>query len=623
MYVSYPNRRSGQAFVVRHYAGDVSYNPIGFLEKNVETLSNDLVACMLSSENITIQRIFATVVNETTTSSPKKKSSSSSLSSHTSATNKAAVVASETEGSASVQAVKPSLKRSASSSSLTAKTISWRFTNQLNVLVNMLRQTESHFIRCIKSNDQCVSQNFDSNLVHKQLIYSGVFEVVKIQQSGLPCRMPHRDFVLRYRCLISSKVRYTLNSSAEMIKWLVKDGYELNSAQMGKTKTFLKSYEQSDLESKTYKKKSSAAKIIQTCTRRVIRQSIYKKIIFCYRLFYKLFAVIDLPPAEAVHDEFLLHIASFTLVVGYNILEHVKKSVLKDLKLLQEQFKLVEDAKSGLLVRTEEGILALDLIVNRAIELDLISHGIIIDCKNTLKKYFQALEFIQLVGIPGSLYKLSIAQIDGGISDLQIFQDVGMEGSEDVIAAATAHKIAVDEEIQNIVLPLKYTLETCFISYDENTGNISAITSDTMKELVVLRDKLEICNGKVFCCADSHIIFAECLFFLQILDEYVSCSDAYGAMTLIESSRIVHSSINKIFIEQIQEFRKWAEIQLSSIKLKKALSKGYIPMTATGKENDAITSDIQGILDKLTILKDPSSALLDVIRAGTWIVKVY
>ena len=106
----------------------------------------------------------------------------------------------------------------------------------------MLKKTESHFIRCIKSNDDCKAQTFDSQLINKQLVYSGVFEVVKIQQSGLPCRLLHEDFLDRYRCLAPSNIRYKssgqIKTSRDLISWLKSNGYDLPLAQMGVTVRF-------------------------------------------------------------------------------------------------------------------------------------------------------------------------------------------------------------------------------------------------------------------------------------------------------------------------------------------------------------------------------------------------
>ena len=300
-YVTYPTRRSGMVFVVKHYAGEVTYNPLSFIEKNIETLSNDLVSCMFSSENELVKRIFVTPPSDpapgSMTSPPKKKMSTSSV---PSTPNANPTDATSDTGSALKSTTK---KATSSSSSLTSKTISWRFTNQLSSLISMLRLTESHFIRCIKSNDQCVSHSFDSNLVHKQLIYSGVFEVVKIQQSGLPCRLLHRDWVDRYRCLVPSRIRYQLHTTSEMMKALSKAGFDLKSAQMGKCFTFMKSYEQSKLEATLAQTLYNSALKIQTIARKLNRRRIYSPLIGSFRSFYQSFHSVQLQEVRTLYRQ--------------------------------------------------------------------------------------------------------------------------------------------------------------------------------------------------------------------------------------------------------------------------------------------------------------------------------
>lgn len=49
------------AFKIKHYAGDVTYNVVGFLEKTKDTLFVDLVLCMQGSGNKLLQELFAGV----------------------------------------------------------------------------------------------------------------------------------------------------------------------------------------------------------------------------------------------------------------------------------------------------------------------------------------------------------------------------------------------------------------------------------------------------------------------------------------------------------------------------------------------------------------------------------
>lgn len=329
--------------------------------------------------------------------------------------------------------------------------------------------------------------------------------------------------------------------------------------------------------------------------------------------------------AETSHSGFNNLNSSFTRVVGYPVLFHVKTKMDADLELLRARSTLITDAIQSLSVRTEEGILALDNIIVRAIDLDFTAHPLISQCKSLVRKYYQALEFIQLVSIPGSLYKLTVAQIDVGISDLSMFGDVQIAGAAEAISSAAGHKEAVDLELQTMVIPLQQLFKSSMVFYDGSTGNIE-LSNEHIHRLKELRSLVDHCQGVDFCCADSHIIMEECMFLLRIIDEFLPCGDASGALTLISSSRLCNSrgktDADSLFSKQLEEFRRWADMQLSSVKLKRALAVGVIPMSAAGNEDPVEVAAIREVLDKLTALKNPSTALQDVIRAASWMVKV-
>jgi myosin-5 len=120
--ISYPTKRSNNVFTVKHYAGDVDYNSLNCLEKNVETLSNDLIGVMSASTDIVIHRIFG-LNNDTTPADVRGSISIPSIS----------------KGGAP--------QRRASLSTITNKSICWKFQHQLVTLMTMLKTTESHFIR--------------------------------------------------------------------------------------------------------------------------------------------------------------------------------------------------------------------------------------------------------------------------------------------------------------------------------------------------------------------------------------------------------------------------------------------------------------------------------------------
>jgi myosin-7 len=79
--------------------------------------------------------------------------------------------------------------------------LGFQFKSQLTTLMNTLKATQPHFIRCIKSNMLKIADTFDGMLVLRQLRYLGLKEVVNIRQLGYPVRKPHTAFYKRYKVL--------------------------------------------------------------------------------------------------------------------------------------------------------------------------------------------------------------------------------------------------------------------------------------------------------------------------------------------------------------------------------------------------------------------------------------
>ena len=81
-------------------------------------------------------------------------------------------------------------------------TLSGQFRTQLNKLMTTLHQTEPHYIRCIKPNEDKEPLYFVPRSCFEQMTYSGVFEAVKIRKGGFPFRLKHVEFANRYRCIL-------------------------------------------------------------------------------------------------------------------------------------------------------------------------------------------------------------------------------------------------------------------------------------------------------------------------------------------------------------------------------------------------------------------------------------
>merc|ERR1719295_2123137 len=81
-------------------------------------------------------------------------------------------------------------------------TLGQQFMKQLGDLMGALRQTQSHYIRCIKPNEDKAELLFVPRNCREQMTYSGVFEAVKIRKEGYPFRLKHGEFLRRYKCIL-------------------------------------------------------------------------------------------------------------------------------------------------------------------------------------------------------------------------------------------------------------------------------------------------------------------------------------------------------------------------------------------------------------------------------------
>ncbi|CAN6199442.1 unnamed protein product [Urochloa humidicola] len=151
------------AFKICHYAGEVTYDTAGFLEKNRDPLHSESIE-LLSSCKCELPKHFASVM----------------------------VANSQNKSSLSWHSVVDTQKQS----------VVTKFKVQLFKLMQQLESTTPHFIRCIQPNGKLRPRLFEHDLVLHQLKCCGVLEVVRISRKGYPTRMTHQHFAERYGFLL-------------------------------------------------------------------------------------------------------------------------------------------------------------------------------------------------------------------------------------------------------------------------------------------------------------------------------------------------------------------------------------------------------------------------------------
>jgi myosin I len=136
-------------FVLKHYAGDVTYTAEGFVDRNKDILNNDLVdlaTCTSSS-------FYAGLFPECKQQADKRRPS----------------------------------------------TAAFKIRESINALVGALEICHPHYIRCIKPNEKKQPGNYDSGLCQHQVKYLGLLENVKVRRAGYAYRQFYDKFFYRYR----------------------------------------------------------------------------------------------------------------------------------------------------------------------------------------------------------------------------------------------------------------------------------------------------------------------------------------------------------------------------------------------------------------------------------------
>ncbi|XP_033626962.1 unconventional myosin-XIX-like [Asterias rubens] len=232
------------AFVIKHYAQDVTYSVDGLIEKNKDHIPIELIELAASSANPfvcdLVQIDLAGIQNQ-----------------------------------------------SGKNGKVPAKTVVSKFKTSLDSLMGTLRSTAPHYIRCIKPNLTCQPGDFDSNHVVSQLRACGVLETIAISAKGFPARMPYTEFYDRYRVLHLNGGKMNGEESSgsreaskrmcvsvmERIFHLEEDREnEPATAQFGKTKIFLRDGQLEELEGQRALVMSKVVTCIQRWWRRYLKQ---------------------------------------------------------------------------------------------------------------------------------------------------------------------------------------------------------------------------------------------------------------------------------------------------------------------------------------------------------------
>ncbi|XP_052238757.1 unconventional myosin-Ic-like isoform X2 [Dreissena polymorpha] len=177
-------------FRLLHYAGDVTYNIKGFLDKNNDLLFRDLKETMTESKNPITSECFT------------KEELNSKKRPDTAAT---------------------------------------QFKTSLAQLMVILMSKEPAYVRCIKPNDYKRAGQFDERIIHHQVKYLGLMENLRVRRAGFAYRRPYELFLKRYKSLCPATWPHYSGSARDGVHALVSHlGYGDDDYRIGKTKIFIR-----------------------------------------------------------------------------------------------------------------------------------------------------------------------------------------------------------------------------------------------------------------------------------------------------------------------------------------------------------------------------------------------
>merc|ERR1711988_1445750 len=186
-------------FACVHYAGTVSYNVTGWLEKNKDPVNDTVVDVMKRSANNLLVFLWREHPGQSAPPEEEKKKKGGG-----------------------------------------AKTVSSVYLVQLAALMGTLHSTEPHFIRCIVPNTHKQPGMVEPELIMHQLTCNGVLEGIRICMRGFPNRIMYPDFKSRYQILGAAEIATAKDNKSGVYAMMDKINFSRERYRLGHTKVFFR-----------------------------------------------------------------------------------------------------------------------------------------------------------------------------------------------------------------------------------------------------------------------------------------------------------------------------------------------------------------------------------------------
>merc|ERR1719391_1384339 len=189
-------------FAISHYAGIVSYNVTGWLEKNKDPVNDTVVEVMKSTSGcVLLVQLWEDHPGQPTTA-PKEEGKK------------------KKKGG--------------------GKTVSSVYLVSLVELMTTLYSCEPHFVRCLVPSTHKKPGEVEPPLIMHQLTCNGVLEGIRICMRGFPNRMLYPDFKLRYSCLGQEAIKSSGDNKTATYALMDKNSFGRERYRLGHTLVFFR-----------------------------------------------------------------------------------------------------------------------------------------------------------------------------------------------------------------------------------------------------------------------------------------------------------------------------------------------------------------------------------------------
>ena len=196
-------KRSDRGFMIKHYAGDVHYESAGFVNRNKDTLNNDVLIALATAKNRFFSSLLGEVLNDALNSDPSGGGS---------------------------------MKRKVTAGA--------RIRSQAADLVATLKKCNPHYVRTIKSNDDKQPNFIDDARVAHQCKYLGLLENIRVRRAGYSYRQYFDKFLKRFKYTCSATFPRPFKGSdkqaCEAIMMNALRSVPRECWQLGETKIFVR-----------------------------------------------------------------------------------------------------------------------------------------------------------------------------------------------------------------------------------------------------------------------------------------------------------------------------------------------------------------------------------------------